>query len=139
MVKNHIIGKLKEKGSRITKTRKAICEIISNSKKPISAACISELLLEKSISVNKTTVYRELAFLLDKGFILQVFIDPKRLFYESTYLPHHHHFVCQDCGQLEDVYLDNELKEVEKKLEQKNKAKIKHHSLEFFGLCKNCA
>ncbi|KKR72638.1 MAG: hypothetical protein UU14_C0003G0001, partial [Candidatus Roizmanbacteria bacterium GW2011_GWB1_40_7] len=61
------IKRLREDGFRIGRVRKNIVELFENSTKPISAQDIVELLFHKNISANKTTVYRELDFLREKG------------------------------------------------------------------------
>jgi Fe2+ or Zn2+ uptake regulation protein len=137
MIVSRIVFNLQRKGNRITRTRKKIIEIFSGETKPISAKNLLKMLSTES-KVNKTTVYREIEFLLRQNLIQQVFIDPKEIFYESTGLEHHHHFVCNNCGSLENVYLGRELEKTERKLELEKKFKIEKHSLEFFGLCANC-
>jgi len=126
------------KSFRITPARRGLIQIFSETKNPLSVSEIKSLLALKGININKTTVYRELSFLLQSNLIQEVYLDARKVFYESCSLGHHHHFVCKNCGELEDVFLGKELKDLEKKLEKEKGFKIKKHSLEFFGLCANC-
>lgn len=132
------INRLKEKGHRVTNARKAMVKLFSSSTKPLSASDVMGALYRIGLVVNKTTVYREIGFLLKEGFIQEIHIDSSKVFYESTSMIHHHHFICNNCGTLEDIFLDNELEITEKKLEQEKKFRIERHSLEFFGVCNNC-
>ncbi len=132
---------LKQHGARLTKTRLAVLEIFFRHSQPFSVAEILVSLKKQGIVVNKTTVYREMEFLLEKGIVTAVFIDEKHTKYELN-LGHHHHLVCRSCGNIEEV----EMKEiedlfdvVEKKLKQKMKFTNISHSLEFFGICKKCS
>jgi Fe2+ or Zn2+ uptake regulation protein len=132
---------LKQHGARLTKTRLAVLEIFFRHSQPFSVAEILVSLKKQGIVVNKTTVYREMEFLLEKGIVTAVFIDEKHTKYELN-LGHHHHLVCRNCGNIEEV----EMKEiedlfdvVEKKLKQKMKFTNISHSLEFFGICKKCS
>ena len=135
---SQIVFNLQKNGNRITRTRKKIIEIFSKEDKPINAKNLLRKLSLNDDKVNKTTVYREIGFLLKQNLIQQVYIDPKEIFYESTGLDHHHHLICNDCGKIEDVVLEKDLSDTEKELEKKMKFKVSNHSLEFFGLCVNC-
>src|SRR3972149_5341952 len=67
-----ILSALSEGGFRLTRLRKAVVEIFLGSTLPLSAADIIARLEEKKASFNKTTVYRELAFLKDTGIIKEI-------------------------------------------------------------------
>jgi Fe2+ or Zn2+ uptake regulation protein len=123
---------------RMTPARRALFEIFLNTTKPLSVAKIITDLFDKDIRVNKTTVYRELEFLLHQGIVSEVFINSGKKFYESAETKHHHHLICKRCGIIEDVVLENDLGYEEIKIEKENGFKIQNHSLEFFGLCINC-
>jgi Fur family ferric uptake transcriptional regulator len=49
---------------------------------------------------------------------------------------HHHHLVCNSCGKIEDIRL-NEQKFI-KEVAVKSQFLVDHHHLEFFGYCSNC-
>lgn len=132
---------LKHHGARLTKTRLAVLEIFSSENQPLSVAEILVFLKQHGVLVNKTTVYREMEFLLEKGVVSAVFLDEKHTKYELN-LGHHHHLVCRECGNIEEI----EMKEIEdlfslieKKLKRKNKFTNISHTLEFFGICEQCS
>lgn len=127
-----------QKPYRLTPARRALIEIFTDKPQPISVQKIGLTLHDKGVIVNKTTIYRELNFLLEKKLIQEVLINSKKSFYESAKLEHHHHFICNSCGEIDDVILDKDLSQTEKTLERKKKIKIEKHSLEFFGLCAKC-
>lgn len=138
-VNNHgeIISKLKLEGFRITPARSRIVEILTKNLQPISATDLIKDFANSEKSVNKTTVYRELDFLLSQKLIQQIEFGDGRKRYELN-TGHHHHLVCLNCKKVEDVDLKVDLRDEEKKIETETGFKIESHSLEFFGYCKNC-
>lgn len=130
---------LRTQGHKITKNRTAILEYLSSQKKPISADQILAHILEEHHDVNKTTIYRELFFLLEHSFIKEVeFGDGKKRYEIAINRPHHHHIICVNCKRVEDVPLEKELDNQEKHIEEVTGFKLTSHMLEFFGLCGNC-
>lgn len=61
---------LQDKGYRLTKARKQIIKIFSQATQPLSANQIEKKLIQSGLSVNKTTIYRELQFLLDNNYLV---------------------------------------------------------------------
>ena len=100
-----------------------------------------EILAKIRISVpscNKTSVYRELSYLEKAGSIIAVRFHDRKIRYELSSLPHHHHAVCISCGSIEDVRMPAHVQAVEKRLQKESRFKVTHHALEFFGLCLHC-
>ena len=137
MIKERI-DSLRNQGYRVTKTRKAIFEIFTTTKKPLSAEGLLALLVKKDLSPNKSTIYRELDFLEKEGSIKTLQLHSDRKMYEITTLGHHHHLVCLSCEAIEDLPMENHLENYEEKILEKNSFKVTRHSLEFFGICKSC-
>jgi Fur family ferric uptake transcriptional regulator len=127
---------LKEKGLKCTSTRLDIIKIFLKNHKPISADFIFNKLLE---SIDEATVYRTLSSFEKSGILKRVDLRKDSIHFELNN-DHHHHIVCIKCGDIEDF---KENIEIEKQLQQiigksirfKN---ITEHSLELFGLCKDC-
>lgn len=110
-------------------------EMFSKKPIPLSAIEILEKLKTKGLKVNKTTVYRELEYMLIQKLLIQINFGDGKIRYETSSGEHHHHFVCDNCGLVEEVALDESL--LFNALKKTHFA-IKRHSLEFFGLCSNC-
>lgn len=132
------VKRLQEKGHRVTLVRKNILEILEKEQTPVSASEVALLLLQKGEKTHQTTVYRELAFLEKEGFV-----EPVRIGRATRYAliqeGHRHHLVCTECELVEDVMLENDLIEQEKKIERVKRFHITRHALEFFGVCRECA
>ncbi len=138
---NPLIAQLQDSGDRITPAREAIVAIFTKSLAPLSVEAIRKSLLKRKLSVNKTTVYREIEFLLGRGLIRSVHLDDSLKFYELVADSHHHHVVCTNCAKFVDVEtegIEEYLAKLEKKLAKKINFSAVRHSLEFFGECANC-
>jgi len=138
--KQTILSDLKKQGARMTSVRSAVVEIFTKKKTPVSAGEILGELKKFGIRANKTTVYRELTFLVAGKIITPVSVDDAQKRYELVE-EHHHHLVCQNCRRIEEVdfpEIEKLLSTIEKKLVKKKSFSKILHSLEFFGLCSKC-
>jgi Fur family transcriptional regulator, ferric uptake regulator len=138
MLATQVVKDLKTKKHRITKARKEVLKYFLHNKKPLSAINLLNYLHKNGLKVNKTTAYREIDFLLKMKVIQEVYINPKRIYYESAFLKHHHHLICNNCGRIEDIELEKDLSDTERNIQITKKFKVKSHSLEFFGTCAKC-
>jgi len=127
---------IKSKGKRLTKVRKAIIEILIQSPCLLSSAEILSKLKIRKIQPDRSTMYRELTFLLQNNIINKTAIAQKDYFELPT--DHHHHLVCTGCNAVRKVVMGNHLTKEEKQLEKDNEFTITNHSIEFYGLCRNC-
>jgi Fe2+ or Zn2+ uptake regulation protein len=114
---------------RQTKARKAIIKIFEDSPLPLTAQEVNKI-----ISVNKTTIYRELDFLVKQNLLTQINFGDGLTRFEKI-KDHHHHLICDKCGKVEEVVLDESIL-----FQPANKVNftVTRHSLEFFGQCGNC-
>ena len=136
---DHILENLKGRGHRMTKVRKAVLEILCKSKVPLPAQELITGLKRKSLPVNKTTVYREIDFLLAEKVLREVdLLDGKKRYEVLLENDHHHHMICTQCQSIQCIEMAHDLDELEHNLLCKFNFKVTSHSLEFFGLCDKC-
>ncbi len=136
---DEIINNLKKSGQRITKIRTLIIGLFIGSNLPLSAREILNVLEKMQKGVNKTTVYRELEFLVNQDIVKDLdFGDGKKRYELQDNSKHHHHIICINCKRVEDVDLELDLHDEEEKITKSKNFKVLNHSLEFFGLCANC-
>jgi Fur family ferric uptake transcriptional regulator len=116
-----------------------ILEIFNNLNRPLSAIEITKLLLTQKLSPNKSTIYRAILKLESNGLISQIdFVDGTKR-YELVDLNHqHHHLICEKCGKLVCLDLDDSLNEIILELEKQTRFKVKTGRVDFFGLCDRC-
>lgn len=135
---SHILKNLKGQGRRYSSTRKAVLDLLIKASEPLSSPDLQALLSKKDKGVNKTTVYRELAFLKEQNLIRELQFGDNTKRYEIMPDNHHHHIVCLDCETIEDVVLEQDLDSAEKRITQIKNFKVLNHSLEFYGICEKC-
>jgi Fur family ferric uptake transcriptional regulator len=135
---SRISATLKEKGHRFARIRKAILDLLVKSSDPLSSPDIQRLLSKRKIDANKTTVYRQLAFLKEQNLVRELQFGDNAKRYEIMPENHHHHIVCTNCDKIEDVELARDLDTEEKSIAENKNFKVINHSLEFYGICGKC-
>jgi Fe2+ or Zn2+ uptake regulation protein len=135
---NQIILNLRDKGFKITKVRLGIVEQFMNASIPLAAKDLINSFHDHGTKVNKTTIYRELDFLLSEKIIKEIEFGEGQKRYELEDFKHHHHLICLNCRKVEDIELKVDLEKEEDRFLKQNGFKVINHSLEFFGYCKNC-
>ena len=78
-----LITDLKNQGERITIVRREIVTLLTESTKPLSANELIKLLSERRLSVNKTTVYRQLDLLQEYNMIHEIRLNDPRVVMRS--------------------------------------------------------
>lgn len=132
--------RLRRTGDRATPVRSALMTILSESNGPLGVADLSQRLMRKKLRPNKTTLYRALGFMVERGWIHELDFGNGRKSYEWAE-GHHHHLVCRECHRVEEVEtnaLEDSFLHFERGLGRKSKFASLTHSLEFYGLCAKC-
>lgn len=120
---------------RKTAKRTHILTVLSSVHVPMT---VQEIKREIDTAVHTATVYRALIDLVESGAVRRVNIHARSVHYESN-TDHHHHIVCTQCEKIEDVH--TEPKSLDKNVLSNSRSfkMVTSHSLEFFGICKECA
>jgi len=122
---------------KATPARLGVLEILELSDKPLDVSAINQYLIKNHIDVDNATVFRIVNMFKEKGLIRQINLNEAKSRYELSSRKEHHHLICQKCGEIEDIS-DCNIDVLEAYIEKKKKFIVKSHSLEFYGLCKNC-
>lgn len=130
-----LLNILRNQSHRITSVRKNLIKIFCEVNSPLSAPDLAKQL---EGSAHKTTLYRELQFLVDQKIIKEVNFGDQIKRYELSGQKHHHHAICINCKKVEDVATPDLCLAEAEVVKQTGFTKIKH-SLEFFGLCQKCS
>jgi len=124
-------------GQRFTRTRKIIFEAIEHFDKPVSVQDIFSYLKKQKEEIDLTSIYRNLELMKKADMINTILFGEGKKRYELKNISeHHHHLVCEKCGDVEDIEMQE--KSLLKEVEKQSKFLIKKHNLEFFGICQNC-
>lgn len=137
MDQSSILTSLAEQGFRISKTRKHVVNLLADCQKPHSVPELLQTLKESNPTLNKTTLYRELAFLKDQGIVTEIEFGEGKKRYEISQ-NHHHHIICTKCDKVEDVPFTSDVERHEENIVKTMKFSVTGHSLEFFGVCESC-
>ena len=132
-----IVGKLSEKGYRMTPQRMMVLAAVENSADHISAEEIYAQVIEKYPYVNISTVYRTLDLLKRLGLVTETDLGGGRVRYHPSDKGHHHHLVCQDCGAIIDLD-ESLLAPLEDTLHREYKFNADLRHLAIFGRCSKC-
>lgn len=124
---------------RQTKARIAIAAVLSKASAPLTAADILAKATKAGTAVDRVTVYRELAALVEAGAVHAVQLKGRALAFEAAQHGHHHHLVCEGCGRVEEIDIDHDLEALERKIAKKTGFTDVRHALEFYGLCPKCS
>lgn len=119
-----------------TPARSSITDFLGNSNYPVDIEQIIKSLRDKNLNTNKVTVYRIMDFLFENNIVDRLEFGEGKFRYELK-KDHHHHLICQNCEKIEDVE-GSFVEEIEKEIGDNKGFLVKSHSLEFFGLCKDC-
>jgi Fur family ferric uptake transcriptional regulator len=121
---------------RSTKQRKAVAEVLATISKFSSAQEVHSILISRGEKVGLATVYRTLQALAETGAIDVLRNDGEAL-YRACSNDHHHHLVCTSCNKTTEIAAP-EVEIWTEKIAREQGYLISGHTIEVFGLCKNC-
>lgn len=129
---------LRRHGLRATPARLSLLSLLEHENKPMSAKDIEQH--PKLKDMNQATLYRNLQNLKSAGLIRQLDLQERHGFYEISSKGDHHHIVCVQCGRIQEIDNCPALEFSDSVLDQATCfSSVLHHSLEFYGLCRQCA
>jgi len=127
---------LSKSGFRITPQRRVILHILLHANEHLTPTEVFEKARLELPSLEETTVYRTLAFLVERGLAQEAFSDTSKLAYEISDHPHHH-LICRLCGkEMEIPHV--QLETFFDQLEKESGFKLMQNHLSVFGICPNC-
>lgn len=132
---DRIRGVLATSGYAWTRPRSAVLQILVTAPTPLKAEEIHERLrlVPGRRGINLSSVYRTVNLLRVLRVVRRVQLGDGAQRYElaEDYRAHHHHFVCEICGRIEDVRRCP--------LEGADLGVVvRSHHLELFGVCRRC-
>ena len=96
---------MREHGITATPQRLEIAQILFARPQHLSAEQVLSRVNEGRVHVSKATVYNTLGLFARKGLVREVIVDPAKVFYDPTTVPHHH-FYNLETGILTDIEAD---------------------------------
>lgn len=120
--------------ARNTKQKEAIRSAFTSADRPLSPEEILELAQVSVSGLSIATVYRNLATLVEEGWLTPVELPGEARRYEVAGKEHHHHFRCDSCGKVFE--LEGCAVELKPKLPRGFRAS--GHELFIYGNCAGC-
>ena len=122
--------------TRETRQRKVVYEAVRQSKSHPTADMIFDHVRDTLPTVSLGTVYRNLGILKDQGLVIELRGTDRRAHFEADLTPHAH-FVCTRCGSIADI--ENCPNPAWDRHPCLAGYTVEEHSLEFRGICPQCA
>ena len=103
--KTEVSALMLDNGITPTLQRVEIAQILFAKPQHLSAEDVLTMVNKTGVQVSKATVYNTLGLFAKEGLIREVIVDPTKVFYDPTTVPHHH-FYNVDTGTLTDIDAD---------------------------------
>lgn len=136
-MKHNCKEELRDVELKATPARLAILDVLEHTDAPLDVAAIIEALEKDAIKTDQATVFRIMNSFTQKRLVRQIQLHEGKFRYEMASMPDHHHLMCEECGKIEDIS-DCAISDLESDIRKKKGFVVKHHSLEFFGVCQQC-
>ncbi len=143
--KNSIIKILKNKKIKVTPNRfKVAFELFNSDEHPSIDELHQKIVKNNETQISFTSVYNIVKLFENAGLVKEILIENK-IHYDSNITPHAH-FICKNCGKVQDIELDKLDFLDEKKLfnfknfseEDLKSNKIDSVEITFYGICGEC-
>ena len=126
---------LEGSGLRCTPQRYAVMAFLMECKRHPTAAEIFEAVNRVYPSSSRATTYNNLRDLVDAGLVREVAVEGRAARFDAKSM-RHHHFVCDRCGNVEDLEWYDVPRPASTSL---GKRVLRESELIFRGLCTKCA
>lgn len=118
---------------RATKQKMAILDFLRSKRAHYNAVQIHEAVQKQIPTISLSTIYRNLAQLIETGEIASVEASDKCVFYDG-YVDEHSHFVCERCKKIYDFPVAKAISEPERA-----GFTVKNQRVVYYGLCSECS
>ena len=126
---------LEGSGLRCTAQRYAVMAFLMESNRHPTAAEIFEAVNRVDPRSSKATTYNNLRDLVEAGLVREVAVEGRAARFDAKGMQHHH-FICDRCGNVEDIEWFDVPRPRSKSL---GKRVLRECELIFRGLCAKCA
>ena len=129
--------RLSNLGYRLTPQRLMILKCVEEAASHISAEEIYAQVRIPYPQMNISTVYRTLELVKELGLVTETDLGDGRVRYHCIGKGHHHHLVCEKCGEIIDME-ESALSPLWADIQQKYNFQVNMKHLAFFGICPKC-
>jgi len=133
---------LRKEGYRITPQREKLLDFFNGQAdgEHLSAEELHKKLQENGVKISLATLYRNLKFLVQNGFIRELDFGEDHKHYElrNPNKKQHHHIICNSCGLTLEFEDKNLYDYAVKTVRERNNFTITDYQFKIFGLCEKC-
>jgi Fur family ferric uptake transcriptional regulator len=133
---NEVLGRA---GLRRGGARQRVIDLLADEACAVSAVEIEDALRVQRTPTARASIYRTLDLLVEYGLVERIMVGPGLARFERAHPEgeHHHHLVCDYCGQLV-AFDDPELEEAIDSLPERIGVRVEHHDVVLHGACPDC-
>lgn len=130
---------LKINSLKFTIQREVILEMLYNSDEHLTPEGLHHLIQQKHPDLNTgiATVYRTLSLLEESDMVTSLSFGAQGKKYELGAKDHHDHLICTKCGNITE-FVDEQIEERQQKIAKELGFTMQEHSMQIYGICKNC-
>ena len=131
-----ILGRLRERGGRVTMPRRAIITALLQADDHVTADALVDAVRTAQPEIHLSTVYRTLETLTELGVINHVHLGHGAAVYHLAD-DSHHHLVCDECGAIIELPA-NAFDPLVRRVERDYGFRLDAHHFALGGHCRSC-
>ncbi len=130
---------LKKNGLKFTIQREVILNTLYNSDEHLTPESLHHLIQDKApeLKTGIATIYRTLSLLEDSNLVTSLSFGAQGKKYELGAKDHHDHMICTECGDITE-FVDDSIEKRQHEIADSLGFKMNDHSMQIYGICKNC-
>jgi len=132
-----LVSKSKDRGLKLTPQRMVIFRILSDSDEHLTVDDVYQRAKKEYPMLSPATVYRNMEQMVDAELLTSLDLGGTAMRYDTN-LENHHHFICDKCGNVTDIYLDEFNYTVDEDRSSLGQSEINDSTLYLHGICTEC-
>ena len=132
-----LVSKSKDKGLKLTPQRMAIFRILSDSDQHFTVDEVYQRAKVEYPMLSPATVYRNMEQMVTAELLSHLDLGGSAMRYDTN-LEKHHHFVCDRCSKVNDIYLDEFHYTIDEDRSSLGHSEINDSTLYLHGICTEC-
>ena len=125
--------------TRLTKQKQLILSILEQAAEPLTPAEIYRRASGDQPTLAKSTVYRNLEAMQERGEVIRGQLENGESFYSvAGGHPHRHYMICRDCNRMQDLP-ECPLAHLEQEIAGTADFVVTDHVVQVYGYCRDCA
>lgn len=132
-VTDAVTTRLASSGVRVTGARREVLRAIVAFEGPFTIEELAAALPD----TGRATVYRTVKLLQESDLVCRMVLEDGGIRYELSQGDHHHHLICSQCGRVAE-FVEPDLDAIIRTVAAGRGFDLAGHSVELYGLCRNC-